>query len=78
MAIVDMLIANELLPELPAMLPLLHARERAQGPAADYPDATVVTLDIEGAPEGAIRIEPTFKRDGDRVSVQQMNWQYAG
>ncbi|MET9467774.1 hypothetical protein ABZY44_23825 [Streptomyces sp. NPDC006544] len=77
MALVDMLVANEVLPELQAMLPALRARERAHRPALDYSGGTVVTLEIEGAPEGAVRIEPVFQRTGDRVSVQQMNWQYS-
>ncbi|MGW9371177.1 hypothetical protein ACWGVR_14340 [Streptomyces xanthophaeus] len=75
MSLVDMLVANEMLDALPDALPLLKARERAHRPAQEN-GYTVVTLEIDGAPDGVRRIEPIFSRDGAKAKLTHMNWQY--
>lgn len=75
MPLVDIVVADELMDELPQILSLLRARGCAQRPAIDYP-GTVVTLEIDSAPEGASRIEPIFQRTPEGVGVMSMGWQY--
>ncbi|MEU2924194.1 hypothetical protein ABZ636_03905 [Streptomyces sp. NPDC007251] len=72
---VDLLIADELLPELPRALDLLHAIEVSRTPNGAY---TRVTLDMLYVPDGAEMIEPTFQRTSDGIRVQSIVWQFTG
>jgi len=73
---VDLLVADELLAELPTVLTLLNASEVSRTPGDD--GTTFVTLDMVYVPEGAEAIEPTFQRTPDGVRVQSIVWQFTG
>ena len=72
----NLLVANELIDELPAALTLLNASEAGRTPNGD--GTTAVTLDMVYAPEGAEAIEPTFQRTPDGIRVQSIVWQFTG
>lgn len=72
----DLLVADELLDELPTALTLLNASEVSRTPGDD--GMTVVTLDMVYVPEGAEAIEPTFQRTPDGIRVQSIVWQFTG
>jgi hypothetical protein len=72
---VDLLVVDELLPELPQALDLLHATEVSRTPNGAY---TRVTLDMLYVPEGAEMIEPVFQRTPDGVRVQSIVWRFTG
>lgn len=77
MALVDMVVADDMLDVMPEAARLMKARERAHRPA-DTPGMTVVTLEIDGAPAGARGVEPVFEKTDGTVRVRSMNWQYEG
>lgn len=72
---VDLLVADELLPELPQALDLLHATEVDR--ATDGTGTTRVTLDLPYAPEDAIGVEPTFQATPDGVRLQSLVWVFS-
>jgi len=73
---VNLLVADELLEELPKALALLNASEVDRAPDGNH--VTVVTLDMVYVPEGAKAIDPTFQRTPDGVRVQSIVWQFTG
>jgi hypothetical protein len=73
---VNLLVADELLEELPKALALLNASEVDRAPDGNH--STVVTLDMVYVPEGAEAIDPTFQRTPDGLRVQSIIWQFAG
>jgi hypothetical protein len=76
MALVNLLVADELLEELPKALALLNATEAGRTP--NDGSTTVVTLDMPYVPEGAETIDPTFQRTPDGIRVQSIVWQFTG
>lgn len=76
MPLADLLVADELLEELPTALALLNATEAGRAPNGDR--TTVVTLDMPYVPEGAEAIEPTFQRTPTGWRVQSIVWQFTG
>lgn len=75
MSDVDLLVAEELLPELPRILDLLHATEVDREPGDR---GTVrVTLDLPYAPRDAIGVDPTFQSTPDGVRVQSLVWVFS-
>jgi hypothetical protein len=73
---VDLLVADELLAELPTVLTLLNAIEVGRAPGDGC--TTVVTLDMVYVPDGAEVIEPTLQRTPDGIRVQSIVWQFTG
>lgn len=73
---VNLLVADELLDELPKALALLNASEAGRAPNGNH--TTVVTLDMPYVPEGAEAIEPTFMSTPDGVRLQSIVWQFTG
>lgn len=74
MAHVDLLVDDQLLDQLPAVVSLLHASEVSRTPAGDQ--RTAVTLDLRYAPEGAQQIDPVFESTPEGVQVQSIRWHY--
>jgi hypothetical protein len=74
-AVVKMLVANSMLDELPEALLLLKARERDRRPSREE-GVTVVTLEVDGAPDGAVSMTPAFERVDGVVRLKSINWHY--
>lgn len=74
MAHVDLLVADELLEELPKALPLLQATEVSRKPHGGH--TTMVTLDMPYVPAGAVSVEPIFQSTPEGVRVQSLAWHY--
>lgn len=77
MALVEMVVADDMLDVMPEAARLMKAREQAHRPA-DTPGMTVVTLEIDGAPAGVCSIDPVFEKVDGTIRVRSMNWQYEG
>jgi hypothetical protein len=73
---VNLLVADELLDELPKVLALLNASEVGRTPGDGC--TTVVTLDMVYVPDGAEVIDPAFQRTPDGVRVQSIVWEFTG
>ncbi|HWU23252.1 MAG TPA: hypothetical protein VN088_17065 [Nocardioides sp.] len=71
---VDLLVWNEMLPNLPDALDLMKAREVKR--TREDERATRVTLDMPYVPDGATMVEPNLQRTEQGVRVQSLSWIY--
>jgi hypothetical protein len=76
MTMVDMLVVDDLLDQLPDVVLLMKAREVAHRPSGE-PGVTAVTLVVDGAPDHAIGVTPDLQWTPNGVRVTGMNWQFA-